>query len=222
MPPIRRSAYLLAATALVAFAVTLLWKPAPPLPFVGVRSDEISHAIGAWNSQGDDPVPPEVRDALPSAKIVYRTYTSPSSETPIHLILIGGTDRTALHDPRSCLIGAGFHLEDDHVESLPDTTVDIRACDAVGQPGQSDLPGYDIVYLYVVDGKIRNRMTQIRAEMLLSALLGQKNRPVYFLHFFIPLADDPAVRAANHQKLLHFAADTWKALAPRIVPGDAG
>ena len=158
-------------------------------------------------------MPPEVKAALSSADLISRTYTQ-NGDT-MDFVLIGGTDRTALHDPRSCLVGAGWRLENDHTEALPGAGISVHACHAVGAAGQ---PGLDIVYLYVVDGRIIDQVTQIRAAMLWSALLGRKNTPVYFLRFTRPLSDDAAQQADRHTQLEHFAAQMWTALRPKNYP----
>ena len=205
MPPIRRSAYLLTLITFAFLVLSLVWHSAPPTAFVGVTTGEVPRRIGKYLSLGDNTIAPEVQAALSSADILSRTYSiGPSATGDIDFLLIGGTDRNALHDPRACLVGAGWRLDDDHLESLPGSGIEIRTCKAVRQSGGAD---YDIVYLYDVGGQIRNRVTDIRAEMLVSALIGRRNRPVYFLRVLLPLAKDPATRLANHQQLLAFAAD---------------
>ena len=224
MSPFRRSAYLLAVCAVCAFGVSLAWHPAPPTPFVGIASREIPAQIGPWTSQGDYQVAPEVKAALAAANITSRVYSAPSTapgrSTGIDFILIGGTDRSALHDPRSCLVGGGWQLQDDHTEAVPGASdgLTVRSCKAVGGPGATEASdGYDIVYLYIVDGQIRNEVTQIRAEMLVSALMGRKNRPVYFLRLLQPLSSDAAVQAQNHAHLIEFAGQIWETLKPRLM-----
>ena len=187
MSPFRRSAYLLAVCASCAFAASLVWHPAPPAPFVGMTTGEIPAKIGPWVSQGDYEVAPEVKAALAAATMTSRVYAAPSStQNNIDFTLIGGTDRSALHDPRSCLVGGGWQLQNNHIEPVPgaEDGLTVRSCQAVGGPG-TDLenPGYDIVYLYIVDGQIRNEVTQIRAEMLVSALMGRKTGPYIFCAF---------------------------------------
>ena len=133
----------------------------------------------------------------------------------MNFVLIGGTDRSALHDPRSCLIGAGMQIADDHLERLPGTDVEARACHAVGAPG---VPGADMLYLYVVDGKVVNEVTQIRAAMLWSALLGRRGTPVYFLRFTRSLEADAQTNARGHDRLGRFAAEMWTTLQPKLRP----
>ena len=212
MSHIRRMGYLLIALMAAALATAMVWKPAPPPKFSGITSAQIPHAVGSYTSSQDYQMAPDVLAALSSADIVSRTYGQ--GDSAIDFVLIGGTDRTALHDPRSCLVGAGWRLEDDHTETLPGTPVAARACHAVGLPGA---PNYDIEYLYVVNGHTINQVTQIRAAMLWSALLGRKNTPVYFLRFMRPLSADPATAAANHAQLQAFASQMWNALAPKLL-----
>ena len=223
MPPFRRSAYFLAVAAVCAFGVSLVWRPAPPAPFVGLAPTDIPAQIGSFASQGDYEVAPDVKAALSSANITSRVYSAPSGngqQNGIDFILIGGTDRSALHDPRSCLVGGGWKMQNDHIEAVPNATdgLTVRSCQAVGGgEGIATGDGYDIAYLYIVDGKIKNEVTEIRAEMLISALLGRKNRPVYFLRLMQPLSSDAQTQAANHAHLMEFAGQVWKSLKPRLL-----
>ena len=163
----------------------------------------------------DESVPADVRAALASASLTSRTYRLAGGEAePLSFVLIGGTDRSALHDPRSCLIGAGMQIEGDQLEALPGTGIEARACHAVAGAGG----GFDIIYLYLVNGRIVNSATQIRAAMLWSALLGRRGTPVYFLRFTRPLYSDPRQDAAGHAAMLQFATHMWRRLQPRLLP----
>ena len=214
MSHIRRMAALLVLLVGSAFLTAMVWKPAPPAKFTGLKTQDVPRSIGGYDAPSDYEMTPEVKAALSSADIVSRTYTQGGDA--VDFVAIGGTDRTALHDPRSCLVGAGWRLEDDHTERLPSTAVTAHACHAVVQPGA---PSLDIVYLYVVDGKVINQVTQIRTAMLWSALLGRKNTPAYFLRFTRPLSDGASQQAADHARLEQFAAGMWTALQPKLVPG---
>ena len=110
MPPIRRSTYLLAALALIALVGSLLWKPAPPPAFVGIRGEDVPQTIGAWKSQGDSPITPEVRAALSTADIVARTYRSidASGLPTLDFVVIGGDG--SQRPARSTLVSSGSRL----------------------------------------------------------------------------------------------------------------
>ena len=222
MPHIRRMGYLLILIIGTALVTAMAWHPAPPKPFVGIAGADVPRTLNGCTAAGNDPVPADVKAALASASLLSRTYTSDdaaSSGDPINFVLIGGTDRSALHDPRSCLIGAGMRLEDDHLEPLPGTSVAARSCHAVSDSAAAGAgtTGSDLLYLYVVDGKIINQATQIRAAMLWSALLGQQGKPVYFLRFERPLNPDAGAEARGHARLQEFATAMWMHLRPRLL-----
>ena len=212
MPHIRRMAYLLILLIGAALLTSMAWKPAPPAKFLAVTPADVPRVIGGFAPGVDYQMPAFAKQYLATALAVSRTYGQGGDA--VDFVLIGGTDRSELHDPRTCLVGQGWQLEDDHTEVIPGTGVEARDCHAVGAPGTS---GYDIVYLYVVDGRTIDRVTQIRTAMLWSALLGKKDTPVYFLRFMVPLADDPATRAANHARLQQLAQGMWTALGPRLT-----
>ena len=224
MPYICRMGYLLALLIGAALTVAMAWKPAPPPQFAGLSSRDVPRSVGGYAAGPDDPVPADVQAALASARLISRTYRpAPQSQSPadsaLGFVLIGGTDRSALHDPRSCLIGAGMQVEGDHLERLPGTGIQARACQAVGA---ANAGGFDMVYLYLVNGRVVNQATQIRAAMLWSALLGQRGTPVYFLRFTRPLQTDPRRDALDHAAMLQFAAEMWTRLQPRLRPAARG
>jgi len=212
MPHIRRMGYLLTLLIGTALATAMVWKPAPPPHFAGVTGSDVPRTVNGYRALGDDPVPPDVKAALASADLLSRTYRKAAAT--VNFVLIGGTDRSALHDPRSCLIGAGMQIENDRLEALPGTTVEARTCHAVGQPG---IGGYDIIYFYLVNGKIVNQVTQIREAMLWSALLGRRGAPVYFLRFTRDLNPNSQEDTREHERLQEFATEMWVKLHPKLL-----
>ena len=223
MPHICRMGYLLATMIGAALLVTQVWNPAPPAAFAGLRGDDIPHAVGGYAAGPDDAIPAEVQAALASATLTSRLYTPAGGGDPVSFVLIGGTDRSALHDPRSCLIGSGMSVQNDHLERLPGTGIEARACRAIDgaksrTETQTEVGGSDMIYLYLVNGKVVSSATQIRAAMLWSALLGQRGTPVYFLRFTRPVPSDPRLDAQGHAALLQFATEMWTRLKPRLLP----
>ncbi len=234
MPHVCRMGYLLAFFIGAALLAAQVWHPVPPARFAGLQSADIPRTVGGYAAGPDDAVPADVQAALASANLTSRTYRpsrtyqAGQGEDAVNFVLIGGTDRSALHDPRSCLIGAGMAVQDDRLERLPGTEIDARACRAInGTAGggtasdRAAQSGFDIIYLYLVNGRVVNEATQIRAAMLWSALLGQRGTPVYFLRFTRPLHSDPRLDAQGHAALLQFAADMWTKLQPRLLPSPA-
>ena len=210
MQNIRRVGYLLTLLVGAALLTAMVWRPAPPKAFVGLTTRQVPSDVGGYQAT-DYALTPEVKAALQSASIVSRTYQHGTDA--IDFVLLGGTSREALHDPRACLTGAGWTLAGQHPETLPGTAVSVQACHAVGLPG---VPGYDILYLYVVNGERISTVSQIRAQMLWSALVGRKNEPVYMLRFLMPLSEDPQEQARNHARLMTFASQMWTTLQPEL------
>lgn len=210
MQNLRRVGYLLSLVIGAALLTAMVWRPAPPKPFVGLSTGQVPSAVDGYDGT-DYALTPQVKEALASASIVSRQYVRGADA--IDFVLLGGTSREALHDPRSCLTGAGWDLAEQHPEHLPGTAVDVQACHAVGLPG---VPGYDILYLYVVNGHKISTVSQIRRQMLWSALIGRKNEPVYMLRFMMPLTGDPQEEAQNHARLTQFAAQMWTTIQPAL------
>ncbi len=211
MPYIRRVGYLLVLIVGAALLSAMVWRPAPPKPFVGLASRDVPREVGGYAAPRDYEMTADVKAMLQGADTVSRTYSQ--GPDTIDFVLLGGNTRENLHDPRSCLAGAGWALADDHTERLPGTGVDVHACRAIGLPG---VPGFDVLYLYVVDGKRISAVSQIRMQMLMSALVGKQNAPVYMLRFMEPLSDDPITFAANHARMMQFASQMWTVMQPKL------
>lgn len=211
MPYIRRVGYLLVLIMGAALLTAMVWRPPPPQPFIGLQTEDVPRDVGGYTAPTDYEMTPDVKALLEGADVVSRTYTHQTDG--IDFVLLGGNSRENLHDPRSCLTGAGWSLADDHTERLPNTNVDVHACRAIGMPGTK---GFDVLYLYVVDGKRISAVSQIRMQMLVSALIGKQNAPVYMLRFMEPLADDQPTIAANHARMMDFAAQMWSVMEPKL------
>lgn len=216
MSNVRRSAYLLTFLIAAALVSAMAWRPAPPARYVGLTRVDIPSQAAGFTLKGDYEMTADVKAALAAADIVSRTYDD--GARALDFVMIGGTDRSALHDPRGCLvIGSGGKLENDHAEQLPGTNVIARSCRLVDTKNGVD---FDVLYLYAVDGQVINQVTQIRMGMLWSAVIGKKNKPVHFLRFMMPLETTSEAAATNHTRLRQFASQMWKSLEPKIVSPD--
>jgi hypothetical protein len=208
------SAWSLTGIVAAALAFSALWHPAPPPQYHGLTAvrKSVPDQVAGFTLVGENATSAEVKQALMSADLLSRKYRSDTSTDVIDFTLIGGTDRSALHDPRSCLIGAGWRIENDHVETIPGTAIPIRVCRVVNGDGVSVAPGagFEAMYLYVVNGKPIDQVTQIRTQMLLSALIGRKNTPVCFVRFMRPLQTDPQADAKSHQQFARFVSRMWQ------------
>ena len=219
MPDICRMGYFLTLLLGAALLSALVWKPAALQPFAGLTSGDVPRTLSGYVSGPDEAVPADVQTALASAALISRTYSVEGKGDPFNFVLLGGTDRSALHDPRSCLIGSGMQVEDDHLERLPGTQIEARTCHAVGSHAVNGTRsgGFDIIYFYLVNGRIVSQATQIRTAMLWSALLGRRSTPIYFLRFTRTFYSDPRRDAPGHAAMLHFATEMWTRLQPRLT-----
>lgn len=183
-----RPAALLALAGVGALATSRVWNPAraTAAPKSGAA---LPVRAGEFVSAGEEPVDPVVRAALSSASIAQRAY-SYRRGGQVQATLIEGGDRTALHDPRSCMVGAGWRIEEDRTESLPLAGVSARRCTLSGELGR-----FDALYLYVTDdgGSVASP-TAIRWRMLGAALRGGEERPVRFLRLMQPSAPGSSAR----------------------------
>ena len=219
MSQIRWSATVLIVLFATALTVTKVWHPVPPAVFHGITENQVPRTIGQYKTVDNAPSPIDApaREALSAATIVTRSYAPVNgSGAPIDFVLISGNDRSALHDPRSCLIGSGWTLENDHSETLPEAGgLPIHSCRVVNKK-LLESAEYDLLYLYVVDGKVIESVTNIRARMLISALLGKKNTPVYFLRFLSPADSSPSntdtTALSQRNRIRTFAASMWQSL----------
>ena len=219
MQEIRRAGYLLVAVFAAALSVAFIWKPTPPQRFAGLHAERVPMVIDGFQGRASS-VDSVTRSALASAEIDARRYTGPGGQ-PIDLLLIGGTDRSALHDPRSCLVGSGGRIDDDHVESLAvgdgAAPAPVRSCVAT-YPGQPQYgSGYDILYFYVTHRKVIASATEIRLA-LLESLLEQNDEPVYFVRVLTPYASGGGY-AAEHARLVRFTSAFWKHSSSVFIEG---
>ncbi len=223
MQKIRRAGYLLILLLVAAITTAFAWHPTPPARFTGLSSVPIPTTLGQYQSQ-DQAVDAVTKAALNSADIVSKRYSDNSGDI-VDMTMIGGTDRNALHDPRSCLVGGGWKLDNDRVEQLPDGrggSIPARTCtaslsDSSVNAGSS---GYDILYVYVTHHRVIASATEIRMALLESALLEQDDSPVYFIRLIAPLDGTHDPRTV-HAALTAFAAQFWQRVSPSMLKGEA-
>ncbi|MGC4042937.1 MAG: exosortase-associated EpsI family protein [Armatimonas sp.] len=187
----------IAIMCVAALTVSYFWKAEAAPAFAGLSQVTLPKHIGTFVRSGPLPIDPLVRSAIPTADIRRQLYSLPTGED-VELTLIAGRDRDSLHDPRSCMVGAGWRIEDDRVELLPGTSVSLRRC-TLAQGTQR----FDVLYGYVADGKVLAEPTQIRGRMLAAALLGRRGSPVCFFRLLRPTGRISA------DKFDAFAAELW-------------
>lgn len=212
----RWGAWLLSGIAAAALLFSLLWKPAPPPRYEGLTAvrQRVPDQVAGFTLVGENPMSDAVKLALASADLLSTTYRADATGQEVDFTLIGGTDRSALHDPRSCLIGGGWRIENDRVETISGTSIPIRVCRVVNDEGANGTAargsGFEAMYLYVVNGRPIDQVTQIRSQMLVSALIGRKNTPVCFVRFMRPVLADPQADAASRERFAGFVSQMWQ------------
>ena len=215
MPNFRGVAALLAAVSFSALLVLTFWKPDTRRVLLGPRSGDVPTALAGFESTGDYQMPASVQAALPGARILSRTYRdiAHGDAGAVDFTLVSGSSRDSLHDPRYCLTGGGWRLSDFHAEALPGLGGRMAVCEAATTAAA---PDQSVAYFYVVGGRVISDPTEIRAQLLWSALLGRQGTPAYFFRFVQPLAAGAGANAAQHARLVTFAAQMYRALKPRI------
>ena len=65
--------------------------------------------VGAWQSNGDIPVPAVIKQKLPTARIVDRVYVNPAGQK-VEMLLLTAARREDIHDPARCLPSQGWQM----------------------------------------------------------------------------------------------------------------
>ena len=204
----RRTAFVLAAT-LAASVAASRFLPAPKSDggggIVSVHGLPRSLSNGAFVAQttsGDETTNAVRQSLAPGTRITTRNYRAPNTGETLQAIRIVGSDRDALHDPRSCLVGVGWRIENDRTEMEGKTPV--RVCRLVSdEPGRTPLL---VAYVYkeAKTGAVFADPTAIRARLLYQAFVGGKGEPIIFLRLIAP---DPAPSDVARKRLRVLAAD---------------
>lgn len=208
MSNFRGVAAVLALTLGGGWLAYTFWRPAPTPPARLLAGGDVPVLVDGYRSTGDRPPDAYTQMALPGASILARTYARPGDQ--IDFILISGTSREALHDPRLCLTGS-LRLSDSRTDHLPGTSVEMQTYQAADRPGPPDT---EVAYFYVYNGRVVSNPTQIRTALLWSALLGRQSSPVYFFRFIHPLGAG-AVQG-DHARLEAFATQMWQSVQGKL------
>ena len=214
MSNVRWMAVILVCALIGALGVKMHWKPYQsaivplneadvPLSVAGYRAPP----DGKWNHAQEA----NAEQFIQQSQVITRIYRSGSDE--INFLLVSGSGRTALHDPRLCLTGSGWRLSDAHTEALPGTPIVMQQNEAATV---SAFPDTSLTYFYIVKGRAISSPTEIRMALLGSSLLGRDNTPIYFFRFIQPISPDPAQAKSNRAHLLLFAAEMWRQMKPKM------
>jgi len=214
MPHVRWMAFILVLTLAGALGFKMQFKPAPNA-LVTVPAAQVPLSVAGYVSPADNAETykreAEAETYIPRSQVISRTYTSGTDA--IQFLLVSGSGRTALHDPRLCLTGSGWRLSNARTEPVPGTPLLMERNEAATV---SPTPDTSLDYFYIIKGRPVSSPTEIRFALMESALLGRDNAPVYFFRFIQPLNPDPALALRDHQRLQAFAAAMWRTLRPHL------
>ncbi|MBC8140654.1 MAG: EpsI family protein [Armatimonadetes bacterium] len=213
MSPSRRTAFILAgAFALTIVAARLI--PAPDSVAPTPPAAPLPQKLGADFASGrvTDETTSATRAMLAAqTQIATRTYRDAHGQT-LQVIRIIGSDRNALHDPRSCLAGVGWRIEDDRTETA--NGVSVRVCRLVGEGNRVPLL---VAYGYVGEnGAVIADPSAIRAKLLYQALVGGAAKSLIFLRLITP--DTSGQPQAARGRLRSLAAGLIRAHATAPKP----
>ena len=217
MSHVRRMAVVLVFALVAALAVKLHWKPYQSA-IIPLSDADVPLAVAGYTAPPDSDwnhaQEANAEKYIQQSQVISRLYRSGTDE--ISFLLVSGSGRTALHDPRLCLTGSGWRLSDAHTEPLPGTPIVMQQNEAATT---TNLPDTSLTYFYIVKGHSISSPTEIRVALLGSSLLGRDNAPIYFFRFIQPINPDADQAKHNHAHLLAFAAEMWRDMQPKLHTG---
>jgi EpsI family protein len=172
-----------------------------------VRADSLATArlelrLGQW--QGESvPVPLDVQKALPTARILSRSYTCPTG--PASVTIITGSDATVLHDPHDCLSGEGWQFlkEQSHLVDVGRPGAPIRVRDVVMQ---KDGQRAHMWYWYAVGPDIYDSTLPARLGLFQTRLTEGRGRRAEFVRLIVGGETDSGRSAAMLSDLARHVA----------------
>lgn len=214
MSNVRRMAVVLVLALVAALAVKMHWRPYQSA-VVPLKEADVPLVVAGYtappDSEWNHTQEADAEKFIQQSQVVARVYRSGGDE--ISFLLVSGSGRTALHDPRLCLTGSGWRLSDAHTEALPGTPIVMQQNEAATVTA---LPDTSLTYFYIVKGHAISSPTEIRIALLGSSLLGRDSAPVYFFRFIQPISPDPAQAKENRAHMLAFAAEMWRQMQPKL------
>lgn len=141
----------------------------------------LSLQLGQW--QGEDvPVPADVQKALPTARILSRSYTCPTG--PANVTIVAGSDATVLHDPHDCLSGDGWQFleERSRAVDIGRPGAPIRVREVVMQKGGVRARMW---YWYAIGPEIFDSTLSARLGLFQTRLTEGRGRRAEFVRFIV-------------------------------------
>ncbi|HZT44230.1 MAG TPA: exosortase-associated EpsI family protein [Chthonomonadaceae bacterium] len=108
-----------------------------------VPVETLPHVIGNWTGGQDQPIDPALRQVLPTARIVERTYTDGIGRQ-VNLILVSAGEYKDIHDPQICFPTQGFDMQDQREQTIDGQVVQTMTV-------SRNFDSYDVRYWLVGD-----------------------------------------------------------------------
>jgi EpsI family protein len=137
--------------------------------------------LGQW--QGEEvPVPTDVKKALPTARIMSRSYRCPTGAA--NVTVITGSDATVLHDPHDCLRGEGWQFLSDQPRPVDIGSANgpIRVRDVVMVNGATRAHMW---YWYSIGSEIFNSTLPARLGLFRIRLTEGRGRRAEFVRLIV-------------------------------------
>lgn len=203
----------LGATALVQGSVHL---PPPQYPVattdVPLRFtvDGVTYAVPAEEQDQIDKLPKAIQEELNPIRVINRDYVG-SDGSKIQFFLTAGNGRKVFHDPHTCSLGSDATLRDIGNVDIPGPNgINMRLLESsfkhTGLPDE-----YEMMFCYVVEGKIVQRTEQVRNQMIRQMLLGDGGQPSYFFRVF---QEQAGTDEQKRQQLKRFISGMWNEIGP--------
>ncbi len=156
-------------------------------------------------------------EALSPTRIINRFYKG-SDGSIVQFFMTSGSGRKTFHDPHSCMLGSNAVLQDYGTPDIATPRGPVRVQQSTyklaGDPGENQM-----MFCYVVEGKILQDKYQIRNAIMRQMIFGDSGRPSYFLRF---LPENEDLPPAKGKQLEHFIAGMWNEIGPILVGDKEG
>lgn len=141
----------------------------------------LSLRLGKWQGK-DVPVPADVQKALPTARILSRSYESPAG--PAYVTIVSGSDATVLHDPHDCLSGEGWQFLEERTRALaagqPEAPIQVREVVMEKAGGRARM-----WYWYAVGAEIHNTTMSARLALFRTRLTEGRGPRAEFVRLIV-------------------------------------
>ncbi len=211
------NAVLLATLAVQSIALKPV-KPLPPIATVQVPREFAVDGV-TWKVNARDPLldrlPKSIQEVLNPTRVINRDYNG-SDGGMIQVFITAGNGRKVFHDPHTCSLGSDAILQDIGVIPIATSKGVVSVQEShYKRTGSND--EYEVMFCYVVEGKVVQSTTGVRNSMIMQTLLGDSGKPSYFFRITQRVA---GTSEARRQQMTQFIQGMWEQVGP-VLKGEA-